>query len=83
MQTTSVPKGPSKDLRGDRKLFKILQEGLRKQAIDTDRRFSQTVDQMAKLAGSMKQIGGLLRPVPTALGRETDPLRKGNTTQSP
>ena len=66
--TTSVPKGPSKDLGDGRKQINILQEGLKKQADDIDRRFSQMIDQMAQMAGSMKRIGGLLRPAPTVAG---------------
>ena len=45
-----------------------LQEGLRKQAVDNDRRFSQMADQIAHLAGSMERIEGLLRSAPTATG---------------
>ena len=41
MPVTSLPKSPSKDVGGDRKQFKILQECLKKQAVDTDSRYSQ------------------------------------------
>ena len=61
VSTTSVLKGSSKDLEGNSKQIKILQEGLKKQAADTDRRFLQMVDEMAQLSGSAEQIGSLLR----------------------
>ena len=62
-----MPNGFGKD-PGDWKQVKNLQEGSRKQAVNTDRRLSQMVDQMAHLAGSMKRMEGLLRPAPTATG---------------
>ena len=68
--TISVPKGPSKDLGGDRKQIKILQEGLRKQAVDTDGRFSQMVDQI-------ERFEGLLRPTLTASGSWSGPSGGG------
>ena len=51
-----------------RRQIRDLQEGLRKQAVDTDRRFLQMVDQMAQLAGLVKRIEGLMMPAPTGLG---------------
>ena len=80
---TSVPKGPSRDPGGDHKQVKTLQEGLRKQAVDNDRRFSQVANQIAHLAGSIERIESLLRPASTALGLGGDPLEQGNSQAAP
>ena len=61
---TSVPKGSSKDPGGNCNQIKHLQEGLRKQAVDTDRRCSHMADHIAHQAGSMERIKGLLRLAP-------------------
>ena len=81
--TTSMPKGPNKELRGDRKQMKTLQEGLRKQAVDTDRRCSQMVDQVAHVAGSMERIEGLLRQAQTDPGTWSGSALAGRLSSSP
>ena len=63
---TTVPKGPSRDPGGNRNQVNNLHDGLRKQAVDIERRFTQMADQLVNLAGSIKRIDGLLRPAPTA-----------------
>ena len=50
LPATTVPKGVSQDLEGDRMHIMHLLEGLMKLAVDTDRRFSM-IDQMAHPAG--------------------------------
>ena len=83
LTATSVPKVSSKDLGGDRTPFKILQDGLKKQAVDTDSRFLQLVGQVAQLAGTVEQIGSLLRPSPIAPGLWNRPFAEGHPTSVP
>ena len=79
---TSVPKAVSKDPEGDSRQIKDLQEGFRRQAVDTNRRFSQMLDQMAQLAGSVELIEGLLRPAPSTPGSWDRVWRRDTTSHS-
>ena len=58
----SVSKGIRQDLGGARRLIMDIQDGLGKQTADTRRRFSQMVNQIAHLVGSVEQIESPLRP---------------------
>ena len=80
---TTVPKDPGRDPGGDRKHVKNLQEGLRMQAVDIDRRFSQMADQIAHLAGSMERIEGLLRSASTATGTWSGSAGAGDSQAVP